>query len=219
MYFLFGRPRTIESLQVEAALKPTNRAIAKIMVIDDQEFPYVEVLRKHQYSIHKVTDVSSITDVAEYTVILCDIRGVGKTLSSEFEGAHLLREIRQRYPFKTLVAYSAESLKTDYNEYLRNADFILQKDIGLDEWIAALDRAIALAADPASAWRRTRMKLLDACVPIHIVMQLEDQFVAYAQLKKTQFPSRELSSNLPETIKPFIDALVNTLALVKKLKS
>lgn len=217
MYVLLGNPKTIDELRIKSLLKPAVRKSVQILVIDDKEFPFLEILRTHNYSISKRDDLSNVRDVAEYDIILCDIRGVGKALGSRFEGAHLIKEIRTHYPQKAIIAYTAESLMAEYNDYLAHADFTLQKDIDLEQWIDSLDRAISLAADPASAWRRTRLHLLADNIPIHLVMRLEDEFVKHAENKQSVFPSTRLSSNLPSRVLPILKTVLDTLALGIKL--
>jgi len=218
MYLLFGKPRSINDLNVTLLLKPAQRSLARILVIDDQDFPFLSHLQNHNYTLSKRDDISNVTDVAEYPIILCDIRGVGKALASRFEGAHVIKEIRNHYPNKILLAYSGALSKMAYNEYLAHADLTLDKDIDLEQWIESLDHAIALAADPASAWRRMRQRLIKENVALHVVMQLEDQFVAHIQQKLPEFPSKRLSSHLPSRFRPLLGALIATLETLRKIR-
>ena len=87
-------PRKLSDLNGETILKEITLANLKrnteILVIDDDEFVYLDLLRKSEYRIEHRSDIQSLKDVAEFDVILCDVRGVGKFLNSQFEGAYLL---------------------------------------------------------------------------------------------------------------------------------
>ena len=56
----------------------------KILIIDDDEFPFLEALRKHEYLITHKRDLDDLTDAEAYKIILCDIRGVGKALGTDY---------------------------------------------------------------------------------------------------------------------------------------
>ena len=77
MYWFLGKPRSIGELDVKAILRPSSRRSAQILIIDDQDFPFLKILQDHEFSLTKRQVVSHVTDVAEYPIILCDIRGVG----------------------------------------------------------------------------------------------------------------------------------------------
>ena len=97
------------------------------MVIDDDEFIYLDPLRKSEYRIEHRRDIQSLKDVAEYDVILCDIRGVGKFLNSQFEGAYLVKQIKEKYPNKIVISYTANSYDPKFQEYLSYADATVAK--------------------------------------------------------------------------------------------
>ena len=92
----------VYELNGDAILKEKSLAMLKklteILVIDDKEFSFLEALRKHEFSIQQKNDLTHLSDAAEYDVILCDIRGVGKFLESEYEGANLIKALKTKYP-------------------------------------------------------------------------------------------------------------------------
>ena len=206
MYIFLGRPRTIDELRFQAGLSPTDRARIPILVIDDGDFPYLEILRQNNFNITKVDDVTNVKQVAEYDVVLSDIRGVARSLGSRFEGAHLISEIRQAYPHKYIIAYTSTTFDPQYNSYLASADDMFSKDIDSD------------ASDPSTGWRWLRRRLLDAEVPLYRIMQLEDQFVAFSMGKRTTFPSPALSSNLTGSVRPLLSAFATSVKFVLGLK-
>lgn len=68
-----------------------KRTQFQIAVIDDEEFLPLEGLRRHNYNINHLRDVSSIDELRRYDVVLCDLIGVGMGLSAAMQGAHLIR--------------------------------------------------------------------------------------------------------------------------------
>src|SRR5436190_24229097 len=128
MYWLIWTPRSIDELNVDAAIRPIPRERIPIIVIDDKAFPYLKLLRAHHYNLRKVDDITDVKMVEAYPIVLCDIRGVGRSLSTKFEGAHVIAEIRKHYPSKVIIAFTGQQYDPSYNAYLQQADFTEKKD-------------------------------------------------------------------------------------------
>lgn len=89
--------RTISELDSPTHINFVSlRPRIRLLIIDDDDFPYMECLRRHGYSPTHVKDIDNIIDVEPYEIILCDIQGVGKKFGSRFEGAHLISEIKKK---------------------------------------------------------------------------------------------------------------------------
>ena len=58
----------------------------EILIVDDEEFSYFESLQRHEYNITQKEDLTDLKDAEAYKIVLCDIRGVGNFLRSEFGG-------------------------------------------------------------------------------------------------------------------------------------
>lgn len=84
-----------------------------ILFIDDLQFNIVDALKEKDgwRNIQKVRDIESITqkELAEAHIIFVDVQGVGKKLSFTDEGLGLILAIKEHYPEKKVVMYSAES--------------------------------------------------------------------------------------------------------------
>lgn len=217
MYWLIGQPRSIAELLIPPAIDSVPRERVPIVIIDDEGFPYLDLLRDHKYNMTKLDDITDVGAVESYPVVLCDIRGVGRSLSERFEGAHVISEVRKRYPNKVIVAYTAQQYDPTYNRYLDHADFNQKKDADSEEWIETLDRALQLATNPATAWMRIRSRLLEMDLPISTVMKLEDQYVKFVQQARPTFPDRKLSSHLPDQVKPLLASAQQTITLLRML--
>ena len=221
MYYLCGTPQSILDTKTASIFDFSSHPNVPIALIDDQIFSYYELLGTHNYKITCFKDIEDVHVLESYAIILCDIicdiKRVGKTFQSKFEGAHLISKIRKCYPHKVIIAYTSYPHDPTYNKYFAKADSVLKKDIDIDidEWIEELGRAIKLVANPVFLWTRIRNSLLEFEVPIVQIMKLEDQFVSYVRQKKATFPDPRLSSCLPEKILPILKGLAETVKLLK----
>lgn len=90
-----------------------------LFIDDDKEFSVVKILKdsgwKHTKSISdiKSLDMPIVKDANIYFV---DINGVGKTLNLENEGLDLALMIKQKYPDKKVVIYSANRTTNAFHQ-------------------------------------------------------------------------------------------------------
>ena len=185
----------ISELNGESILKEQSvsalKKITDILVIDDNPFTFLEALRKHEFNIEQKDDLHSLKDVEAYDIILCDVRGVGKFLESKYEGAYLIKQIKEKYPNKSIVAYTANEYDPDFQTYLSYADAIIQKGCALEDWSSLLDKIVKESADPIKQWQKTRSALLESGVSTIDVAKYESQYVKvvksgdFESLKKT----------------------------------
>ena len=92
---------------------PELKQYTKILFVDDQKFNIVDSLRTKDgwRNIQRVSDVESITqpEVLEAHIIFVDVQGVGKKLGFIDDGLGLIVALKDAYPEKKVVMYSAES--------------------------------------------------------------------------------------------------------------
>ena len=173
LHLIKGR---LSELNGEVVLKgaplPTLKAITKILVLDDDDFAFMESLRRSEFSIEHRQDIQALSDVAEYDIIMCDIRGVGKFLNSQYEGAYLVKKIKEKYPNKIVISYTA-------NDY--TPDAIIPKGTSLEDWDSLLTQKLRELADPVKMWEKTRNALLEVKVPTITVAEYEAQYVKAVQ--------------------------------------
>ena len=87
------------------------KLVSNILFIDDRKFPVVDILRAAGWSnTRSIKDVDSLDqkEIKEAHVIFSDIQGVGKKLKFNEEGLGLLKALKEKYPTKKLIVYSAE---------------------------------------------------------------------------------------------------------------
>lgn len=215
MFIHFGTPKRISDLHTpNRALNKLKRENVKMVLVDDAQFPYYDLLRQHKFNIDTLNDVTSLTTLEAYDVILCDLNGVGKKLSETYQGAYLVKEIYKRYPFKIIISYTGISFDARYNEYLKYADFSVKKDVESEVWVEKLDMAIDMLSNIEKRWIRVRNYMLDNNVSLFNVMLLEDNLVkSIEDGEKDKFPSSKLITDLGKDLKEVLISFAGSAAV------
>lgn len=161
-----------------------KRSRMEILIIDDDSFPFADNLRKIGFRLTEKKDIEDIQDVQPYQIVLCDINGVGKTISSSHQGAYLSQQIKIKYPEKYVVVYSADPTKMESQKYLNSVDKNIPKGTSLEDWSEILDEAINELVDPVSVWKKTSLCLFRANVSTKDIAILEDRYVRKIKKKR-----------------------------------
>lgn len=152
------------------------RGKVQIVAIDDEGFVAEQNLSNTGFKIRTLPDVHRITDVEDYLIILCDVNGVGTSLSVETQGAYLIQEIKNKYPDKVVIAYTAGSRHSNIVLKARRvADEYMIKDASIDEWRDLLDVQIRNLCDPIYVWKKTRLRLMEAGIELADLQELEQE--------------------------------------------
>ncbi|MEZ5461634.1 hypothetical protein [Dokdonella sp.] len=214
MYFQIGNPKPLSSLRPSLENLMQLKRNYQIAVIDDEPFAKSDSLRAHKFSIVELGDIRAVDQVAEYPIVVCDIRGVGGALHSELEGAHLVAEIRKSYPDKFLVSYSGAQYDIRYNEALRSVDASLPKDASTNEWVRTIESGLLKVGSPKERWLRLRRTLLERGVEIHEVFELEQRFIRAVQKRDA---TKLKVGGIPEEAKELVVTFAK-IALVQIIK-
>lgn len=107
---LFGNKERFEN-----RLRTKNIELLKgkchLVFVDDIEFPVINILRMSGWAnvIH-LPDISSLDqcEIRDANIIFLDVQGVGKKLCCEQGGLGFILPLREKYPDKMIVVYSAE---------------------------------------------------------------------------------------------------------------
>lgn len=95
--------RTIEDL----------KNIVRILFVDDKSVPKAKQMKEqdHWHNVTKIKDITSLaqTEVKDAHIIFIDIQGVGKSMGFKDEGLGLIVALKEKYPDKKIVMYSAEN--------------------------------------------------------------------------------------------------------------
>lgn len=165
-----GRRREWPKFSHEEILKR-----ARLLVIDDSEFPLIKLFKKDGYTITKWNDVKELAqlETASYDLILLDLEGVGRSLSDD-QGFGILKHIRATNPTQLVIAYSNQDwsleyqpffeeadatlpkTKTDYYEFKRTVDRLLERRFSLDYYV---ERAQEELQDYSAAAPKARDKV------------------------------------------------------------
>ncbi len=196
------------------------RGHAKILVIDDQDFPLMESLRgSYHYNIAQDYVGKSSYIAAEYDIILCDIHGVAKEMRSEYGGAPLSQEIKTTYPNKKVVAYSAAQFDPAMSDYLDYADKRMGKSTTSDDWVAVLDQLIEQKFDLKDQWKITRHALLKQGVSIADVACLESKYVESVNNKSVVSFQNQINNASFAGAKLIVDLLQLTVSSMNFLQT
>lgn len=118
-----------ESLNDCIEMKKNN---TKILFIDDEiRFKVVKILQKagwlHTKLIKDAHNLDQL-EIKEAKIIFVDIQGVGIDLNFKEEGLGLASALKNKYPDKKIIIYSAEQKGDRFHKALREVDDFLQKD-------------------------------------------------------------------------------------------
>lgn len=176
MFIRWRKYHTIDELNIKSFNPKPQRGSFKIAIIDDETFTYEDQLRKLGFQLDKYDDVDNFDMLSAYSVIISDIKGVGKQFNSEFEGAFILKELKKKYPFKAFAAYTGSSYDIRINAFLSGIQ-VIKKDSSIDLWSEAIDSLINSISNPKLVWNKMRKNLLDKDVSLLELEKLEDEFV------------------------------------------
>ena len=185
------------------------RKMTEILIIDDEEFPLLEAIQKHGFSIAHKPDIQDTKDFIPYDIILCDIKGVGKLYGSEYEGAYLIKEAKKSFPNKQLIAYTASTYNPSYNSFLKYADAIIPKGTSLEGWIDLIDTQLRNCIDPIYQWKELRKSLFEAELSTIEVATFEQLYVKAIENKEfTSFEKLTDNTQTSSIIKQFLTSLI-----------
>jgi DNA-binding response OmpR family regulator len=101
---------------------------ARLLVVDDSEFPYGILFTRDGYTVEKWPDIQDLPKLESgyYDIILLDLQGVGREQSAE-QGLGVLRHLRRSSPGQVIIAYSSADWSLKYQEFFNLADAVLAK--------------------------------------------------------------------------------------------
>lgn len=214
---ILGRPYSIADLNNPQNALSTigNKDKFRILIIDDEGFPFLEDFRNEGYSIQCVKYFEDLSTASEYPIVICDINGVGIQYDPYKGGAFVLRELKKKYPFKQYAAYSGFEYDLGILKDLKGVP-IIPKTTDPEPWRSNFDELIKRASNPIENWKAIRTFLLENNVPLIDVLQMESAFVS-AFLNKDEkmkdFPNKKDFPNLSQDIRAIINNMVATCVL------
>lgn len=209
---MFCKKFSINELITQQILSAEElRSKLPILVIEDGAFPVKEMLAKNGFKIDVIKDLDSYNSLSSYRVVLCDINGVGLQLGFQ-DGCGLMKEIKRRQPMLPVIAYSDYDQPLAKGNLHKVVDGFAEKDSSLEDWIELLDGYMKNLVDPVVQWKKARERLLERNATIHLVSNLESQFVQKVQNKtlSTLHEGKDYKL-LPEELKPIIQGVASSV--------
>lgn len=163
----------------------------KVLIIDDDELELEKTLRRIGYSVTWKKDVDVLDDVENYSIIICDYKGVGLKFNSEFEGLNLSMLIKEKYPDKIIYLLSAADFNPRANKYIKFIDELVYK--GEEEKIIEYLRDdCSKLFDPKGRWIHYKKLLKTKGIKEKDIFRLEDLYVRSFLEKKDILSSDSL---------------------------
>lgn len=128
-----------EISEIERRKKLTNI----LFIDDDTKFNIVKILKTEGWeNIKSVIDLKSYNDpkLVSSQIIFVDIQGVGKLLECKEEGLGLALHIKNQFPNKKVIIYSAIQSHKVFHEAIQKVDFLLSKDAEPIQFINLVER-------------------------------------------------------------------------------
>lgn len=146
IFSFFGFGKQTDPYIFSQPSEEVKKRNVRIGFIDDKKFDIIETLRQEGWlRVDYIEDISSLSEpfIKDHDILFVDIQGVGQKLQFEKEGFGLIEAIRERYPEKVLIAYSAESeSKLDtFEEAFNQSNFRLRKTAEPYEFIRILHKS------------------------------------------------------------------------------
>jgi hypothetical protein len=213
MLLIWRKPKTINDLRSAQVSRPglNSRKSVRIGVIDDQPFLEEQTLRQLGYDVTFLGNSSSLLQIADFQIVLCDLRGV--FTESSLQGAALIKHIRTSFPQIYVIAYSgAHPSSSLHRNASETADAMIAKMADVDEWSDLLDGYVAKCLQPSEYWQRFRLYLIERGIDAVQLMKLEDAFVRAVQKRNRSIFERAAGEvELPESAKPLIEGVASHL--------
>ncbi|WP_206499936.1 hypothetical protein [Vibrio paracholerae] len=114
-----------------------------LFIDDDTRFKVVKILNKSGWVNAKlVKDIDSLDcqDVLASDIIFVDVQGVGVELNFKEEGLGLASALKDKYPQKKIIIYSAEQKGDRFHEALRKVDDFLAKDVDPYQFTSVVEK-------------------------------------------------------------------------------
>jgi PleD family two-component response regulator len=139
-----GNTSHSESTQPSKSKDLQRKEDYRILFIDDNhtDFKMVSILKKAGWTNTKaIKDLTDLDDIKarEASIIFVDINGVG-TQMFEDQGLGLAAALKDKYPKKTIILYSAEPTGDRFDKKLKKVDDSLPKNAEPYEFISLIEQ-------------------------------------------------------------------------------
>lgn len=151
------------------------RERAKILLVDDEEYDIIDILKTRGYDIYYKSDINYLIETEPFDIILLDIKGIATKFGSPKEGFGFAMNVKSKYPQKVVISFSGVS-DVRINEELHKIDGFITKDTDVDTWCSRLDGFIKDYCDESYQWNAIANKLKNDGVNEDVINELKDEF-------------------------------------------
>jgi len=187
MLKLLKRKTKVEDLVTIEELKNTNIKLNctsmndkkqnRILFLDDEGYDTESLENLGYLDIDKKDKYSKMADFENYDIIFCDINGIAKELDEVYQGAALAKLIKETYPLKIVVIFSAKNQTFEFNKYNDYVDDIIYKNISPSEMAEKINKYIKELTNPVDYWERVKKQLIRQNINVIEIAKLENKFV------------------------------------------
>lgn len=132
-----------ENQSAESLITDIKKVTHILFIDDDTKFNIVKILKNEGWE-----NTKSITDLKSYNetkllmsqIVFVDIQGVGRALECKEEGLGLALNIKNQYPQKKVIIYSAIQSHKVFHEAIKKVDFLLSKDAEPIQFISLVEK-------------------------------------------------------------------------------
>ncbi|UWR54864.1 hypothetical protein K4F84_18560 (plasmid) [Phaeobacter inhibens] len=164
------------------------RSAVKIAIIDDEKFKAHSNLTNYGYKIQELPDITTLDEVIDFDVVICDLMGVGQHFDKSIGGASIIKELKDNYPTKYLIAYTGARANTaEASAAKQFADDFIKKDDDITKLVSKLDDAIDFTSNPYERWLVSRQGLIDLEIDLRKIMELESAYVEAITRSDSEF--------------------------------
>ncbi|WP_409281413.1 DNA-binding transcriptional response regulator [Pseudomonas defluvii] len=120
-----------EERTVQKTLDDYKNETRILFIDDDSRFKVAKILANSGWVHTKlIKDAKSLDDrdIIDATILFIDVQGVGIALGFSDEGLGLAEALKDKYPNKKVIIYSAENQGDRFHKALRKADSFLSKN-------------------------------------------------------------------------------------------
>lgn len=120
-----------ENVKAKRSLESFKNETKILFIDDDARFKVAKILAKSGWVHTKlIKDASTLDDVdiTNANILFIDVQGVGVEMGFTDEGLGLALAVKEKYPEKKVVIYSAETKGDRFHAALRRADSFLPKN-------------------------------------------------------------------------------------------
>lgn len=162
-----------------------DRKKYKILVVDDEGFSqkdsliklgFVDITVKYKYD--------NMDEFRAYDIILCDINGVASDLDPYFQGASLAVQIKEMYPNKYIVIFSALDQSLEFVDYYKKVDNTIIKNLNGNQLSVKLDEFIGVLNSPKYKWESIKKVLEQNDISTYDISFVEHYYVLSILEKK-----------------------------------